>query len=133
MFLSFCFSSSKHNISLLLKYISLEFISIKLPLENKSKNRKNKKYIIRKSYSASCKSIGGCKKTEKIIKVKPQHWHILIIWKRRNKIKAVKTGVTLKGLCHWQSQNLGLLHSVLKILNFWNRFWVILSFLIAKK
>ena len=130
LFLYFCFSSSKHNISLLLKYISVEVISIKLPLENKSKNRKNKKNcIVQKSYSTSCKGIGDHKKMEKIVKVKPQHWHILIIWKRRNKIKAVKTGVTLKVLCHCQSQNLEPLHSVLKILSFWNRFWIILCLL----
>ena len=45
VFLSFCFPSSKHNISLLLKYISVEFISIKLALENKSKNGKIKNIL----------------------------------------------------------------------------------------
>ena len=28
-------------------------------------------------------------------------------------------------ICHWQSQISELLHSVLKILNFWNKFWII--------
>ena len=69
--LSFCFSSSKHNIMLLLKYICLEFISIKLPWDNKSKSRKNKKYSsVRKSYSTSRKGIGGRKEKEKISKSK---------------------------------------------------------------
>ena len=42
------------------------------------------------------KGIGDCKKKKKLVKVKPQHWRIFIIWKRSNKIKTVKTGVTLK-------------------------------------
>ena len=71
MFLSFCFSSSKHNIILLLKYICVESISIKLPWENKSKTSKNKKYSsVRKSYSTSRKGIGGRKEKEKISKSK---------------------------------------------------------------
>ena len=59
---------------------------------------------------------------KKLVKVKPQHLSILIIWKRGNRIKAVKTGVRLKILCHWQSQISELLLSVLKILSFWNKF-----------
>ena len=38
------------------------------------------------------------RKKKKLVKVKPQHWRILTIWKRSNKIKAVKTGVKLKVL-----------------------------------
>ena len=68
---------------------------------------KTKNILVLKSYSTSGEGIGGRKK--KKVKVKPQQWHILIIWKRSNKIKAVKTGVTLKVLCHWQSQNVELL------------------------
>ena len=56
---------------LLLKYICLEFIYIKLPWDNKSKSRKNKKYSsVRKSYSTSRKGIGGRKEKEKISKSK---------------------------------------------------------------
>ena len=65
--------------------------------------------------------------------VKPQHWHFCIILKRSNNIKAVKTGVTLKVLCYWQSQISELLRSVLEILSFWNKFWIKLAFVIAKK
>ena len=38
------------------------------------------------------------RKNKKLVNVKPQHWGVLIIWKRGNKIKVVKTGVTLKDL-----------------------------------
>ena len=62
------------------------------------------------------------RKKKKIVKVKPQHWYILIIWKRSNKIKAVKTGVTPKVLCECQSQIAELLRFVLKILSFGNKF-----------
>ena len=71
MFLSFCFSLSKHNIVLYLKYTCVEFIFIKPPWKIKSESRKHKKYTsAQKSYSTSCKDIGGCKKTEKISKSK---------------------------------------------------------------
>ena len=73
MFLSFCFSLSKHNIIvLLLKYTCVEFISIKLLWKNQiRKVEKYKKYTsVQKSYSTSCKGIGGHKKTEKISKGK---------------------------------------------------------------
>ena len=72
MFLSFCFSLSKHNIALLLKYICVEFISIKLPWENQiRKEEKHKKYTsFRKSCSTSRKGISGHKNTEKINKDK---------------------------------------------------------------
>ena len=59
---------------------------------------------------------------KKIVKVKPQDWRILIIWKGSNKIKPVKTSVWLKILCHWQSQISELMLSVLKIPSFWNKF-----------
>ena len=65
----FYFSSSKHNI-LLLKYTSVEFISIKLKWENQTKKQKNS---VRKSYSTGHKGIGGHKKNIKISKVKPHH------------------------------------------------------------
>ena len=51
-----------------------------------------------KSYSTSCKGIGGHKKKEKFVNVKPQHWHFCIIKKKSNNIKAVKTGVAMKVL-----------------------------------
>ena len=63
-----------------------------------------------KSYSTSHNGIGDNKKKKKLIKVKPQHWLILIVSKRSNKIKVVKTCAALKILCHWQSQISELLH-----------------------
>ena len=66
-----------------------------------------------KSYSTSGNGIGGRKK-KKIVKVKPQHWRILIVWKKSNKTMVVKTGVALKIVCHWQTQISELLCSVLK-------------------
>ena len=64
------------------------------------------------------RALVAIRKKKKLIKVKPQHLRILIIWKRSNKIKAVKTGVTLKVLCHRQSQISEVLRSVLKRLSF---------------
>ena len=129
MFLTFCFSSSKHNIILLLKYTCVEFISIKLPWKNQIKKfEKHNHLSVRKIYLTSRKGIGDSKKKQ-IVKVKPQHWRTLIIWKKSNKIKAVKNGVTLKGLCHWESQLSELLRSVLEILSFWNKFWILLYLL----
>ena len=61
----------------------------------KSKNRKNS---VRKSYSTGYKALVAIRKKKKLVKVKTQHWGVLIIWKRGNKIKAAKTGVTLKDL-----------------------------------
>ena len=67
VFLSFCFSSSKDNTILLPKYLCVEFSSIKLSWDNKSENRKNKKYpSVQKSYSTSRQGIGGQKKKENI-------------------------------------------------------------------
>ena len=128
MFLSFCFSSSKHNIILLLKYICVESISIKLPWKNKSKTSKNTKNILvfEKVTQLVARALVAVRQKKKLVKVKSQHWRILIIWKRSNKIKAVKTGVTLKVLCHSQSQISELLRSALKILSVWNRFWIML-------
>ena len=132
--LSFCFSLLKHNIILFLKYTCVEFISIKLPWKNQIK--KVEKYLIILVFDnftqLVTKALVAIRKKKKFLKMKPQHWHILIIWKRSNKIKAVKTGVTLKVLCHWQSQISELLccFENIKLLN---KFWVILSFMMAKK
>ena len=129
IFLSFCVSSSKHNIILLLKYTCVEFISIKRLWENQIKKlEKHKYHSFRKKISTSHKGIGGRKKKSKV-KVKPPYWYFLIIWKISNNIEAVKTGHTLKSLCYWRSQILELLHSILKILSFWNKFWIILCLL----
>ena len=97
MLLSFCVSSSKHNI-VLLKYTCAEFISIKLLWESQIKKLKKHKYpSLRKSYSTSRKGIGGREKKEKISKSKTTTLtYFLIIWKRNNKIKAVKTCVLHK-------------------------------------
>ena len=62
MFLSFCVSSSKHNIILLLKYTCVEFISIKLLWESQIKKLEKHKYPSLRSYSTSRKGIGGRKK-----------------------------------------------------------------------
>ena len=82
---------------------------------NQTKEKTHNYPSVPKSYSTSRNGIGGRKKEKKLVKVKPQHWCILIVWKRSNKIKAVKTGVALKILCHWQTQISELLRSVLKI------------------
>ena len=57
----------KHNIILLPKYTCVEFIYIKLPWENQTKNRKNS---ARKCYSTGQKGIGGHKKNIKNSKSK---------------------------------------------------------------
>ena len=57
----------ENNIILLLKYTRVEFIYINLPLESHQKIGKTQKYLsVWKSFSTSCKSIGGRKKKEKI-------------------------------------------------------------------
>ena len=97
----------------------------------KSKNRKKYEIILvfGKVTQLVAKALVAIRIKKKLVKVKPQHLSILIIWKRGNRIKAVKTGVRLKILCHWQSQISELLLSVLKILSFWNKFWIILCLL----
>ena len=75
------------------------------------------------------RALVAVKRKKKLVKVKPQHWCFLIIWKRNNKIKEIKTGVPLQVLCNWQSQISELLRSVLKILSFRNKFWIILCLL----
>ena len=62
------------------------------------------------------RALVAIRKKKKLAKVKPQHWHILVIWKRSNKIKVVKAGFTLKVLCHWPPQISELLLSAMKIL-----------------
>ena len=42
-----------------------------------------------KSYSTSCKGIGGHKK-KKIVNVKPQHWHFCIIKKKKQQYQGSK-------------------------------------------
>ena len=44
------------------------------------------------------RALVAIRKNKKLAKVKQQHGGVLIIVKRGNKIKAVKTGVTLKDL-----------------------------------
>ena len=65
------------------------------------KLEKHKKYSsVRKSYSTSRKGIGGRKKKEKISKSETKTLMYFDNLKKGNKIKVVKTGVTLKVLCH---------------------------------
>ena len=65
------------------------------------KQEKHKKYSsVRKSYSTSRKGIGGHKKKEKISKSETKTLMYFDNLKKGNKIKVVKTGVTLKVLCH---------------------------------
>ena len=127
VFLSFCFSSTKHNIILLLKYTCVEFISIKLPWENQIKNYQKHKIILQftKVTKLVTRALVAKRKNGKISKSKTTTLTFFIIWKRSNKIKAVKTGVTLNILCQWQSQISVLLLSVLKVLSFWNNFLII--------
>ena len=126
MFFFFCFSSSKHNIIVLLNCTCVEFISIKYLWENHTII-----LVFHKVTQLVARALVAVKRKKKL--VKPQHWHFLIIWKRSNKIKAIKTGITLKGLCHWRSQISELMRSVLKILSFWNKFWIILCLLWLQK
>ena len=74
MFLFFCFSSSKHNIILLLKQTCVEFISVKPVWENQIK--KLKKTIIlafEKVTQVVARALVAIRRTKKLIKVKPQH------------------------------------------------------------
>ena len=85
------FSHHWNSIILLLKYMCFEFISIKLPTMGKSNQKIGKTHnypSVQKSYLTSCTAIGGRKKNE-LVRAKPQHWRILISWKRSNKIKMV--------------------------------------------
>ena len=71
MFLTFCFSSSKHNIILLLKYTCVEFVSIKLQWKNQIKKvEKHNHLSVRKIYLTSRKGIGDSKKKQKNSKSK---------------------------------------------------------------
>ena len=61
-------------------------------------NQKIGKTVLEKVTQLVTRALVAITKNKKLVKVKPQHWGVLIIWKRGNKIKAVKTGVTLKDL-----------------------------------
>ena len=99
--------------------------------KSNQKNWKNTIILVfEKVIQLVARALVTVRKKIKVVKVKSQHWRILKIWKRSNKIKVVKMGVTLKVLCQWQSQNSELLRSVLKILSFRNKFWVILCLLL---
>ena len=90
----------------------------------KSKNKKKHSIIVvfEKVTQLVARKLVTIRKKNKIVKLKPQHWRILIIWKRSNKIKVVNAGGTLKVSCHWKSQISELLDSSLKILSFRNKF-----------
>ena len=71
VFLSFCFSSSKHNIVQLLKYTRVEFISLKLPWEDQIKLGKHKIILVfRKVTQLVVSDLGDRKKKEKNSKSK---------------------------------------------------------------
>ena len=61
-------------------------------------NQKIGKTVFEKVTQLVTRTLVAIRKKKKLVKVKTQHWGVLIIWKRGNKIKAVKTGVTLKDL-----------------------------------
>ena len=61
-------------------------------------NQKIGKTVLEKVTQLVTKALVAITKNKKLVKVKPQHWGVLIIWKRGNKIKAVKAGVTVKDL-----------------------------------
>ena len=82
LFLYFCFLLSKDNTIVLLKYLCVEFISIKLPWENKS--------VFEKVTQLVARALVAIRKRKKLIKKKPQHWRIFIIWQ----------GQGDKNLCH---------------------------------
>ena len=76
--------------------IVFECVFIFLLKEEKAKNI----LVFEKVTQLDARALVAVRKRKNLAKVKPQHWHILIIWKKSNKINAVKTGVTLKVLCH---------------------------------
>ena len=122
-FLSFCFSSTKQHYSTSEIHMYRVYFHQATMGKSYQKIEKIQNHpSVQKSYSTSCKGIGGRKNKEKIVKVKPQHWCILIIWKSGNKIKVVKAGGRLKILCHWQSPISELLLSASKIPSFWSKF-----------
>ena len=59
-------------------------------------NQKIGKTVLEKVTQLVTRALVAITKNKKLVKVKPQHWGVLIIWKRGNKIKAVKAGVTVK-------------------------------------
>ena len=61
-------------------------------------NQKIGKTVFKNVTPLVTRKLVAIRKNKKLVKVKPQHWGVLIIWKRGNKIKVVKTGVTLKDL-----------------------------------
>ena len=61
-------------------------------------NQKIGKTVLEKVTQLVTRALVAITKNKKLVKVKPQHWGVLIIWKRGNKIKAVKAGVTVKDL-----------------------------------
>ena len=61
-------------------------------------NQKIGKTVLEKVTELVTRALVAITKNKKLVKVKPQHWGVLIIWKRGNKIKAVKAGVTVKDL-----------------------------------
>ena len=136
MFLSFCFSSSKHNVILLLKYTCVEFISIKQPRKNHIKHGKN-------NYP-SRKGVGGPKEKRKKLKSKTPTLRYFDNLKKKQRDQGGKNWCytqSFKSLTsniitsYLSSQISELLHSVLKILSSWNKFWTIntMSFAIPKK
>ena len=120
MFLSFCFSSPKHNIILLLKYTCVEFISIKQPTKNQIKKWEKHNYPSRKG-------VGGPKEKRKKFKSetltlryfdnlkKKQHDQGGKNWCYTQSFKSLTSNIITSFM---SSQISELLHSVLKILSF---------------
>ena len=131
VFLSFCFSSSKHNIVQLLKYTRVEFISIKLPWEDQIKLGKHKIILVfRKVTQLVVSDLGDRKKKEKNSKSKTTALAYFNNLKKKQQDQGGKNWCyTQKVLFQWQSQISELLRSILKILSFWNQFWIILCLL----
>ena len=96
----FLFLIIKRNSILLRKYLCVEFISIKLPWKNKSENRRNTNNILvfQNVTQLVSRAFVAIREKKKLVNMKPQHWHIFIIWKRSNKIKAIKRD----RFCHWK-------------------------------
>ena len=116
MFLSFCFSSSKYNIILLLKYTCVEFISIKLLWENQIKKLENYPSL-RKSYLTSPKGIGGRKKKGKISKSKATTLAFFVNLKKKQQDPSSKNWSYFGSFMPLASQISVLQCSVLKILS----------------
>ena len=147
--------SSKHKIIVFLKHRCVVFISIKLLTMSKSnpKIRKTRNYPCAwKSYSTSRTGIAGHKKKELIIKTVKVNSKTATLsyfdkWEKKQQDQGGKyfffihkSTLIERSFYHLQFKwdylvkNILLqVRSVLKMLSFWNKFWIIIYFLLLQK